>query len=451
MNLEREKAEKREAQPSIPSPARPSRGKRLLAFIVRNWPWKLLSLVIAVCLWAGLINQDPTLTRERVFTDVNVAVIGADALQRNGLIVLTDFEAEPITVRLSAEVPQRAYNTVAASSYNPRIDLTRITEKGEQRLRVLTTSTTSYGTVESVTPDSIDVLVDTYVTNYRVPVTVRRTGDFPDGFYGTAASPDVSLVAVSGPQSVVSHLARVVVDFDASQLPATAGLERTALPMRFVNANDDELDSRFLSVTSAGVLMRTITVEQTLYHTRTLPMNTLALTTGAVANGYEIKSVRVVPATLTAAGDEIALKALDSLFVEQALDVTGMGASFTATLSVRQPSELVYLSADTVEVTVEIGPSIVSRRFDKVKLSFTDDTGLRKVACDQKNVAVTLTGPAPLLSSLKAASLQAYADVSALGEGEHTLPVLLKINDGIEPGVTYAAEPAAVTLSVTLR
>ena len=311
--------------------------------------------------------------------------------------------------------------------------------------------TTTYGTVESVSPDSVDVIVDNYVTNYRVPVTVRRTGDFPAGYYGTTANPDVSLVAVSGPESILKRLSRVVVDFDASKLPAKAGLERTALPMRFVDQSDEELDSRFLSVMSAGVLLRTITVEQTLYPTRTLPMSTLALTTGAVADGYEIKSIHVVPSTLTAAGEEIALKALDELYVEQAVDVTGRSVSFTATLSVRKPSELVYMSADTVEVSVEIGPSIVSRRFDKLKLNIVDATGLRSVVCEQKTVAVTLTGPAPLLNSLKSASLNAYIDVGALEAGEHSLPVLLKINDGNEPGVTYAAEPIDVTLTLSIR
>ena len=65
MNLEREKTEKRDAPPAAMGAGKPGRGKRLLAFVARNWPWKLLSLVLAVCLWAGLITQDPTLTRER--------------------------------------------------------------------------------------------------------------------------------------------------------------------------------------------------------------------------------------------------------------------------------------------------------------------------------------------------------------------------------------------------
>ncbi|HPS82604.1 MAG TPA: hypothetical protein PLP25_12175, partial [Candidatus Limiplasma sp.] len=39
--------------------------KKLWRMLYHNLPWKRLALVIAICLWAGLITQDPTLTRER--------------------------------------------------------------------------------------------------------------------------------------------------------------------------------------------------------------------------------------------------------------------------------------------------------------------------------------------------------------------------------------------------
>ena len=53
-----------------------------------NLQWKLLALFLAVCLWVGLILQDPSLTRERVFTDVPLTITGAETLRRNGFIVV---------------------------------------------------------------------------------------------------------------------------------------------------------------------------------------------------------------------------------------------------------------------------------------------------------------------------------------------------------------------------
>lgn len=168
MNAEPKKA----AEQPRPSLRKALKGapQRLWRLIYHNWPWKLLALFLALCLWAGLITQDPTLTRERVFTDVTVSVVGADTLRRNsGLIVLSGLEDENLTARLRVDVPQREYNTVTASNYNPRVDLTRITEAGEQTLRINTTSTSTYGTVRGISPETITVVVDQFVTNYRVP------------------------------------------------------------------------------------------------------------------------------------------------------------------------------------------------------------------------------------------------------------------------------------------
>ena len=89
------------------------------------------------------------------------------------MIVLSGLDAETLTTRLRVDVPQREYNTVSAGYYNPRIDLSRITATGEQTLKILSTSTTTYGTVKSLTPDSVTVVVDEYITNYRVPVSVN--------------------------------------------------------------------------------------------------------------------------------------------------------------------------------------------------------------------------------------------------------------------------------------
>ena len=157
MNAEPKKA----AEQPRPSLRKALKGapQRLWRLIYHNWPWKLLALFLALCLWAGLITQDPTLTRERVFTDVTVSVVGADTLRRNsGLIVLSGLEDENLTARMRVDVPQREYNTVTASNYNPRVDLTRITEAGEQTLRINTTSTSTYGTVRGISPETITVV-----------------------------------------------------------------------------------------------------------------------------------------------------------------------------------------------------------------------------------------------------------------------------------------------------
>lgn len=422
----------------------------LVRLVYHNWAWKLLALFLALCLWAGLISQDATLTRERVFADVPLNVTGADSLRRNnGLIVLSGLESENLTVRMRVEVPQKEYMNVSYSYYNPRIDLTRITDPGEQTLRITTTTTNTYGGVVDVSPDTITLVVDEYVTNYRVPVSVNVTGEYPEGFYGGSFSLNPSMVAVSGPRTIVDQIARVYVDFDASVLSAREGDMLTALPMRFVDREGGEVQSDLLEVTSAGVVLRTITLGQTLYPTRDIPLSSSALIRGTPARGYEVKSVSISPASLRAAGTEEALAAVEQLFIDAAVDVSGATESFTATVRARKPSELEYLSAETVIVSVEIEQTDISRTFDGVKLSARGTGSGLNAALSHKTLSVALTGPQLMLENLRAAKVTAYVDVTDLQEGEYELPVEIAIEGEPMAGVSFLTTPATVLAAIT--
>ncbi len=425
---------------------------RLVRMLCHNWPWKLLALFLALCLWAGLISQDATLTRERTFTDVPLSVSGADSLRRNsGLIVLSGLESESLNVRMRVEVPQKEYMNVTYSYYNPRIDLTRITEPGEQTLKISTTTTNTYGSVVDISPATVTLVVDEYVTNYRVPVSVNVTGEYPDGFYGGTFSRDPSVVAVSGPRTIVDQIARVYVDFDASMLSARAGELRTALPMRFVDREGNDVQSDLIEVSSAGVLLRTITLEQTLYPMRDIPLSAANLVSGEPAHGYRVGNVSISPAALRAAGEEDALSTVEQLFIDSAVDVSGATESFTQNVRVRKPSELEYMSSETVTVSVEIEPVVISRTFDSVKL-FARGTGSGlNAGLDCKTLSAVLTGPQLLLESLRAANVTAYVDVTDLEEGEYELPVEIRIEGGSMEGVSFLTTPATVLVTLSRK
>jgi len=423
---------------------------RIWKSLLHNLTWKFFAVFLALCLWAGLITQDPTLTRERIFNDVPITILGSDTLQRNALVLLTDFDNEPLVVRLHADVPQREYNTVLASNYNPRIDLSRITQPGTQTLRILTSSTTVYGSVQEVVPDSVEVVIEDYVTNYRIPASIEIIGQYPKGFYAATPSINPSTISISGPKSVIDQVARVVVDFDVSNLRAQPGSSRTALPVRFVDASGNPVESKMIDVTNAGVLLRTVIVEQTLYPTKTLPVASQAIITGKPSSGYEVKSVTSTPNVLQAAGDEIGLNALDMLFIDTPINVTGKDESFTVEIEVKQPQELVYLSSKTVIISVEIAAIIDSREFEGLRINYVDRSTQRMVSSDTKLVFVTLTGPSVQLSKLKRSALSAFIDVTDLSAGEHELPIMLDIQGAIGDIYSYETYPPLVTIMVEI-
>ena len=422
---------------------------RIFRTAIHNWPWKLLALFLALCLWAGLITQDASLTRERVFTDVPLALSGSETMRRNGLIVLSGLEDEHLTARLRVDVPQREYNNVVYSNYSPRVDLTRVTRPGEQEVKVTASSTLAYGTVQDITPATLTVVVDEYVTNYRVPVAVNLIGEYPEGFYGGAFSRDPSLVALSGPKSLVDQVARIYVDYDASMLNAEPGAVSTALPMRYVDREGNEIVSDLLEATSSGVVLRTITISQELYAVRETPISETDLISGTPAHGYQVTGVEISPKTLRAAGTEDVLSDLQSLFVDSTVSVEGADESFASTLRVKKPSELAYLNTTTVNVAVTIEPVITSSSLDNIKLSVRGTDSSLKASADTRTVSAVVTGPQLLVESLRASKVNAYVDAGGLTEaGEYILPVQFQLEDTDAQDVVFEATPATVTVTL---
>ena len=130
------------------------------------------------------------------------------------------------------------------------------------------------------------------------------------------------------------------------------------------------------------------------------------------------------------------------------MDVSNRDASFTAEVKVRKPSELVYLSADSVMLLVEIGPSPSAKDFTDVPLTLSGtDSGLN-ATCETKAVSVTVTGPTLKFDTLKASSLRAYVSTAGLASGTYALPVQLALRDVDEQSFTYAITPQNVSVTI---
>ncbi|MBQ7305604.1 MAG: hypothetical protein IJW85_05290, partial [Clostridia bacterium] len=330
----------------------------LWQMLSKNWGFKLLALLVAIALWAGLITQDPSLTREKIFNDVTISVTGSETIKRNGMIVTSDLDELLQGAQLQVDVPQMQYSNANASTFNARIDLSRVNTTGVQEIKVLTTNSVAYGTVRQVIPSTLEIEVDEYVTRYRIPMNVNIIGEAPAGYYAGTAQPDPPMVAVSGPKTLVEQIVRAEAVLDLSSLPAREGTMRVASAFYLLDEQGNAVESDLLSVTSESVLLDSVVVELTMYATKEMDISGLSMIKGEPEEGYEVKSVSYTPTVIRAAGRSINLDLLDTLYASSAVDVTGKTASLQQQVRVRRPTELIYLSADTVTVEVEIGPII---------------------------------------------------------------------------------------------
>ncbi len=422
--------------------------RRLRSILLDNWGTKLLAIFIAIALWAGLITQDPSLTREKQFTDVSVSGSGQETLKRNGYIVLEDLDDVLDGVAVRVSVPQGQYAAAQASNYSIRVDLSRIHGAGEQEVRILSTNSSAYGTVTEIVPPTVKVTVDEYVTRYRIPVTVETEGEAPEGYYATEPSTDPPMIAVSGPKTLVERIASAGVNVNQADLPAREGAVRRALPFTLADEKGALITSDMLEVTGESVLLDSVVVEQTLYTARTVEFSDLGLVVGEPAEGYEVKGVYLTPPSVTIAGRASAINGMNVMYAENTVNIRGLTQSVTKSLRVRQPTTVRYVSTDMVNVAVEIGPIITSRAYD-VRVDLTGLASQLREVGGLRTATVYLTGPQPWLDGLSASDVTLNCDLSGITEsGTYTLPVICQVKGSEGQNYTSEISPASVVVTV---
>ena len=322
--------------------------------LLHNGWLKAIAVIISVVLWAGLISQDESLTRDKTFSNVSVSVTGADTLRNNGYIVVSDLNEMLNDVSVVAAVPQKQYENADPSAYYVRVDLSKINGTGEQELKLQSTNSTTYGRVVSTNPTSVNVEVEDYIVRQRIPVSVSVEGDVPQGWYMSTPTVDPTVVAVSGPRSLVQTISRAKAVINTKDIEWTEGTVVLSSAIKLYNRNGEEVNSPLLGTTTSSLTIDSVLIETTLYPTLSFDTSELVQVTGNVAKGYEIKEVKVSPESITVAAREEVLEQLTELPMERTINVKNLNETTVFQLKVQKPSDDAIISNETVTVTVEI-------------------------------------------------------------------------------------------------
>jgi YbbR domain-containing protein len=329
---------------------------RGLKHVVFHNGWlKAIAVLISVVLWAGLISQDETLTRDKTFQNVNVSVTGTDTLRNNGFIVVSDLNEMLNDVSIVAAVPQKQFENAEASAYNVRLDLSKINGIGEQEIKLQSTNSSTYGKVVSTNPASITVQVEDYIVRQRIPVSVTVEGDVPEEWYMSPSTLDPTVVTVSGPKSLAQTISRAKAVINTADIEWIEGTYVDSPEIRLYNRASEEVNSPLLGITDSSVPIDSVLFEAIVLPKITFDTGELIQVTGKVAKGYEIKEIKVSPESIWIAARQDVLEQLTELPLEQrTINVRNLNETTAFQLKVQRPSDDAIISNETVTVTAVI-------------------------------------------------------------------------------------------------
>lgn len=406
----------------------------------------IFSVLCAMMLWSVLVAADGTLTREKVFTDVELTMTGADTLKTNGYIVVDDAQSVLPTVRLTVEVTQSNYSRATAANFSPRVDVSKIRATGEQTVEI-TFGSSVYGKVISCEPSSVTLNVERYISSNRIPVVVETEGTLKEGLWMETPSLDPTYIAVSGPRSVVNSIKRAAAKFDLGLLNGDSVTQRNAVPFVLEDAEGNPVDTSLLRTTYQSILIDTVTVETDVYPQKTLPIDITGAYTGEPAEGYEVTGVTVQPDTVLVAADAGVLEQMSAAVLDAPIDITDATTSQSVTVRIKKLTDAQNMSIGEALVRIEIDEKQRERTFKNVPILITGVQETQPVKLSSKSAHVTLSGLYHFIENLTADDIILSVDLTGLASGEHLVGIACSIANA--PEYTCVLSIDQVTATIT--
>lgn len=399
---------------------------RILGAIVYNWPLKLMAIVLATLLYAGLVVSQSTfefptaLQIKPLNQPLNAVILGnLPSVSRVRYVANGDVGAGPTPDSFRATIDLANVNPAAGSTY-VKID---VSSNDPRFLPV------------DWEPRGVNVQLDPF-KSYQVPVRVNM-GEVPSGLDVRKPELSAEMVTVSGPDSVVKFVveARADVLIDPSGTPV-------------------DRDVPLIPVDQLGNRLSPVQVEPATVHV-TIPVfsnsgkKVLAVNpavTGTPPSGYAIDTITVTPATVTVEGnaDQLATLARADTVSIPIGSVTG---TIDADVDLDLPPGVLPIGSKTVHVTITLKAETGTRTL-KAGIVVIGRDAANEYTFSTLNADVTLAGPLADLDRLDPATFTIPIDVAGLAPGVHEVVPSLNLQAGLR---LLSVDPATVTVTITGR
>lgn len=282
--------------------------------------------------------------------------------------------------------------------------------------------------VLDVNPKHVTVDLDTlHSRDVQVGVVARGTPN--DEYEHDQPQVGQTTVKVTGAKRFVDKVQYVAGEVDISGAASPVSASVTLSPK----------DAQGADV--VGVQLDPPTVDVTVPLTARPPSKTVPVkhtVVGNPKNGYRIERVTVTPSSVKFRAASSVASQIDSIALAKSVDVSGRDATFTQTVALQIPPNVMYDGATQVSVRVEIVEDIVEKTFE-IPVQPRNVGVQLKWDINPVTVKVVLRGRSDLMEGIKEADIEAYVDAEGLQEGTH--------NPVVAPTFPSQAELVEVTPS----
>lgn len=398
-----------------------SKFKGFKAFIQSTNFLFILSVVISLSIWIIMsisTGNDTSLT----ISGIPVQVELSDEAVNNGLQV---FSGSDYDASLTVTGNRAVVGSLQASDITVKATANYVDSAGNYTLYLNASKNNPYSDFQissSIKPSTIDVFID-YLREETFDIQENVVYKVDDGYYASTTLSSKTIY-ISGPQSEVSKIAKVV---------ASADIDGTLNSSQKVDADIILYDSAGKEINTDLLSLDFKTVEAAI---SVLPEKevTLKPVFTNLPSGLQITDdmISIEPSSIMLAGTDDVLVKTDAVSLAPIDFTTLTNTRTTFDLAVEIPTDCKNISnTSTAKVTLDLS-SLSSKKLVVEKFTVQGLASGYSAEVTQKSLEVTVYGTSSQIDSLNASDITAVIDVSASGgmKGSVSMPVTFAIEKG---------------------
>lgn len=402
--------------------------------ILNNWGLKLASLLLAFVLWFLVVQIDDP-SDSTTFYNIPVTLKNTELLEKENKVyeVLDNTDS----IRVAVRGPRSVIKQLRSSDIVAEADMSRLTEVNT----IVINLSVPNAEVDSVTgsPDVLRLSVEEKASKW-VRVQYSTTGEVAEGYMIASASPDQTIIEVTGPKSAVESISYAGIEIDVSG--ATTSLSANVEAMLY------DADGKQLNLSSVTKNVNYVHMSVEVLATKEVPVELSV--SGEPADGYLATGVvESSPATVKIAGTAGVLSGINKIVIPaEKLDITGASGDVVNVINIKEYLEAMKVRlADSsfngrITATVYVEP-VYRKTFEVLESNISVinvPEGLTAVLPEEESVEVQVSGLEANVAALQQSAIIGTVDVSVwMEEAGHTelkgktysIPVTFQLGDEI--------------------
>jgi YbbR domain-containing protein len=377
-------------------------------------PTFFLALALSAAVWILAITaEDPADVRAYPYP-IPIEIIGQDPS-----FILTNDPVKQLTINLRA--PKSVWTNLLTDRESVRavVDLSELSA-GPHNVPVQVQIVQRPVEIVSFSPSSVDVSLD-LLLNKSMPIKLETRGEPAVGYMAETPIISKSSVTISGSETLVKRVVEVRAVLDLAQVQediertmSLQALDVNGLPVNGISMNPDRVQVTEKITQRGGY--RNVVVK--------------VVTNGNIANGYRLTNISAYPPTVTVfSADPKLVDDLPGYVETTSMNLAGIRDDKDVRVSLTLPPGVSIVGDQTVNVQIGVSTieSSITLNYMRVEVIGLGQ-GLTTKASPE-TVDVILSGPIPLLDTLKASDVRVFVDMTddPVGTYQRTPQVEIKI------------------------